>query len=341
MTIKIKIYEFDNVEELKNYEQQQEKEIPKKDFVSEKKQEISKIKEIESIMVEKPIKQNKQIKIPLINSMKRWTKEENKLFAEELIKCNLKGLSLNEAFKVCSEKLGRSIQTLYWKKSIMGIMYSNNKNLKSNKTIFIPRGNNQIYSKEEDDYLVEFVNKKYALGKQLGKKDFVKLCSKLKRTKPALKNRLVVLKQIGKINYFIKKIKKQEENFIKKEDNKIEEKSVEIKSEHKPYMLSSKANIPTKKNILNNIPSREYLFSKELPKSSEDLLKALINNDLKQRGICKLSMEKMNLIMDINKTSFENFTIDVLRFSNRIKNLLGISIVDFRKDMGGDYLIFS
>jgi hypothetical protein len=45
--------------------------------------------------------------------------------------------------------------------------------------------------------------------------------------------------------------------------------------------------------------------------------------------------------MNISKKSFENFTVDVLRFSNRIKNNLGISIIDFRKDVGGDYLIFS
>jgi len=354
MVVKIKVYEFEDVKELKEYEQQKEtvnKSFDVKPIETEKPVEI-----IEQIEIEKPSEIIEQIEIEKVvepeeqkvskpyvkysakKNMQRWTAKETKKFANQIIKYRDEGIKLSKAMKLCAEQFDRSVSTLYWKKSELGIMYVGVDKKSKSKEYFIPSGMNTPYTKMDDDLLINYALNKSGKGGRISSKDYKILGRRLKRSKIALKGRVSHLRRTGVI---------KTAGEIKLEKIKLRKKPKKEKS-NSGYMITNKANLPLKNNLFSNLKSkftgtkiREYIFSDVLSKESEILLKALINNDIKQRGICKLSMEKMNLIMNIKKDSFEKFSMDVLRYSSTIKKTLKISIIDFRKELGGDYLVFS
>ena len=336
MVVKIKIYEFEDVKELKEYEQQEK---AKKSFEPE---EIAEVTEPEAVKVEEPQEVEEvtepeeskpYVKYSSKKNMQRWTPEETKTFADQIIKYRDDGVLLPKAMKLCSEQLGRSVSTLYWKKSELGIMYVGAGKKTKSKEYFIPSGMNAPYTEMDDKIITNYALNKSGKGGRISSKNYKILGRRLKRSKVALKGRVSHLRRTGVIKTA--------------GEVKLEKKEKKQKS-NDGYMKTNKPNLPLKKNLFSNLKSkftgtktREYLFSDVLSKESETLLKALIGNDVKQRGICKVSMEKMNLIMNIKKDSFEKFVMDVLRHSPTIKNTLKLSIIDFRKGVDGGYLVFS
>ena len=273
---------------------------------------------------------------PQPNQRRRWTNSERVTLHKHLKECKKQGLSYSDAMKSCAKTINRPQSSTIWTLSKMGVKYSE---MKLHTPVFISTGSGNMWSKAEEDYLVAETKPFCDGGKRIPKKVYAKLCKRLNRPLKRIKARVYYLKQEGKIAKILPEEQREIMTRKIRKGRKPQEKK--DKSSDEGYMIKDRPTIMDRMKNFGKVSKEGNLFSNVLTNQQEDLLKGMIQNDIKIRGLSKITQEKLSLLMNLDGDDFEKFLIDVSKNAKKLKRYFKISVVSLNKDVSGQYIVFS
>jgi len=115
----------------------------------------------------------------------------------------------------------------------------------------------------------------------------------------------------------------------------------EQKPKHEPYMKTRKPRVPYDPALKGKVKEPQSLFSPMLDKNQENLIEAMIKNDINNSGISRIDLKKMGFLLNIDMKTFEEFMVDVINNQSKIKSRLKLSVVSLVADATGRFLSFS
>ena len=263
----------------------------------------------------------------------RWTNEEKITLHKYLKECKKQSLSFRNAMKNTSEKLGRSISSVIFTTSKMGIKYSE---MKVHTPVIIATGDRKRYSQAEIDYLISETKPFCEQGRTIPHKLYKKISKRLDRDTKAIKSRIYMLKGQG----LLPNVQSEKQREARRKN--LQKGRPEKKKKDSGYMLKNRPQIEDDKmKNFGKVYKQGKLFSKILSEPQEEMLKRMIENDIKNKGLSKITFEKLSLLMNLDREEYETFLVDVTTNATKITRHFKISVVSLNKDSSGQFAIFS
>lgn len=289
----------------------------------------------------------KTIKTEEINSSKNkaWSREDDLTLAR-FINNDLKTgkRTKSRTYKKLSKQLGRTIPAL--KKRVeslkqqgligKGVVYDTDKEVEVK--IVTKKG----WTAEFEQYAINKIKQHLKSGKKnISKKLYDHLSKKSGLKHKTLKDYVYDLKRKGKLPYSCsEEMREKKVRKMLKARKKLNGEDKKPESD-KGYMKSRTPSLPTIDRIRGKLKEFIPLFSKNLSQDQNELLKAMIQNDIKNSGVSKVTFQKLSYIMNIDLEGYERLLLDIADNNKRIKNGLEIGVISIQKEGNSNSMIFS
>lgn len=287
---------------------------------------------------------------------KAWKKGDIRKLKKLVKECLNEGLTSREAKTKIAKQMDRSFMSIHsalYQNRINYLIRMRQLQAKSQKAkpekvvVVIPKKaikkDGKKWREPETNHLIEEVRKETEKYKVVRAKTYKKLSEHLGRNVSAVKSQVSKLRQNGILKYAsTPEIRKQRTEKILIEKAKYMDKKKEVKDKsNEGYMHSRTPTVPRPTGLYGKIKEFVPLFSLRLSEQQNDLLKAMIQNDISNHGISKLNEAKISYIADMNHDEYEDFITDVAHNSAKIKAKMNLKLIQLTKEGTSDVVIFS
>ena len=197
----------------------------------------------------------------------------------------------------------------------------------------------EIWDDVEDNELIKIVTQELKNRMKIRRKTYYNLANKFDKKVSAIKKRVYYHKQKGSLPKMLSP--ETREKMTRNMRKLQQDKKIKKKDEDSGYMKSRTPTMPKPKSLFGQAKEFIPLFSKSITPDQNELLKSMIQNDIKNNGVSKITLEKLSYIMSIDKGNYENLLLDITKNTRRIKDKLEIGVINIQNQGNENFIIFS